>query len=112
SFPMLSLYDRLSPVQRDSGQGSHFDRWELHRAAMHDLDASGALLAGKLIVLAQTADPTGKLPVPIQVEGDEVGGEGTTYYQFILPLDRSAVPPPPATLPVTTDEKPKAGGKT
>ena len=29
-------------------------------------------------------------PIPLDVEGDKVTGNGTTFYQFILPLEHSA----------------------
>jgi hypothetical protein len=99
NFVLLSLYDHLPAP---SYEKDVIDRWELHRAALRDLDLSGPLGAGRLIVLAQT-ESDGPLPIPIEVEGDAVAGEGTTYYQFILPLDRSVIKPTtrPATKPTT-----------
>ena len=31
------------------------------------------------------------MPVPLEVEGDKVTGDGPVYYQFVLPLDARAV---------------------
>ena len=42
------------------------------------------------------------MPVPLEVEGDKVTGEGPVYYQFVLPLDRPA--PEPETTQTTTKE--------
>ena len=69
----------------------------MHRPDLRHLDMSGALAAGKLIVLAET-EP-GAMPIPIEVEGDLVTGEGVTYYQFLLPLNRTALSA--ATQPIT-----------
>jgi hypothetical protein len=98
NFAMLSLYNRLPPfsVLQDT---SFRTRYDLRRAALRHLDVSDALAAGKLIVLAQSAD-AGPLPIPVAVDGQEVGGEGFIYYQFLLPLDRSvldAAAPPAST---------------
>ena len=87
NFVLLSLYDHLPASGYDQSSRERFD---LHRAALRDLDLSGPLGAGRLIVLAQS-DPETPLPIPVEVEGDAVAGEGTSYYQFILPLDRSAI---------------------
>ena len=64
------------------------------------------------MILAQAE---GELPVPLDVEGERVKGEGVTYYQFILPLDRSklefAAPsvggdfPKPATRPASASAR-------
>jgi hypothetical protein len=32
----------------------------------------------------------------MEVAGDRVGGSGTTFYQFALPLDRAEIEIPPA----------------
>jgi hypothetical protein len=94
NFALLSLYDHLPA---GSKVPSGHDRMDLHRAVLRDLDVSAAVGAGQLVVLAESDDPRGPLPIPIEVEGDVVAGEGTTYYQFILPLDRSALNAAPTT---------------
>lgn len=96
NFVLLSLFDHLPSPGLEKGDR---ERWDMHRPALRGLDVSGALGAGQLIVLAQS-EPHSPLPVPIEVEGDIVTGDGVIYYQFILPLDRSAVNvKPPATKP-------------
>jgi hypothetical protein len=36
------------------------------------------------------AEAPGKLPFPMTVEGAPVGGDGINFYQYVLPIDRSA----------------------
>jgi hypothetical protein len=84
TIPMLSFFCRLPPAQ-NSPRG--LDRFELVRRNARHFDVSQAVSAGALVVLAESREP---LPIPLLVDGDRVGGEGTTYYQFVLPLDRSA----------------------
>jgi hypothetical protein len=103
NFVLLSLFDHVPVSALFQGRR---ERYDLHRPSLRHLDISGALAAGQLVVLAETESP-GPLPIPIEVEGTQVDGEGTTYYQFILPLDRSALPPPttaPTTKPATVAE--------
>jgi hypothetical protein len=47
------------------------------------------LTNGGLVVLAESEDERSPLPMPLEVEGDKIDGWGTTYYQFVLPLDTS-----------------------
>jgi len=82
SFPMLSLFSRLSPMQN----GDSANRMEIKRQGARGLDVSGAIAGGSLVILAQA---TGKLPYPATVEGDALMEEGPIYYQFVLPLDRT-----------------------
>jgi hypothetical protein len=91
SFPMLSLFDRLQPAKMNSENKTRF---ELLRRGGRFLDLSPAELAGGLIVLAEADDTP--LPFPFLVEGRPVGGQGTTYYQAVLPLDRSELEKPAA----------------
>ena len=84
SLAMLSFFERLPPVRNTDT--SRNDRTELLRRRARELDVSGALAAGALVVLAEADGP---LPFPFEVEGDPVGGTGVTLYQFLLPLDRS-----------------------
>ena len=82
AFPLLSLFDRLPPAAK-AGESTRFN---ILRRGKRQLDASSAVSAGELLILAQAE---GGLPIPVEVEGDRVSGEGVTYYQFILPLDHS-----------------------
>src|SRR5205085_2752017 len=95
SFPMLSLFDRLPPVK----SGQQADRFEIRRRGARRFDVSHAVGAGALIVLAQATTP---LPVPLTVEGDKPEGTGTTFYQYVLPIDRSAVEHAPEIVAATT----------
>jgi len=67
------------------------------------LDLSPAMSAGGLVIGARAMvdkDTTlTPLPVPISVSDTPVAGQGTTYYEFILPMDRSAVSGLPTTQP-------------
>lgn len=83
AFPMLSIYDRLKPPANTKDSGRRFEL--LRRGARH-LDLSHIVAAGDLLVLAETGGP---LPFPMEVEGDPLGGTGTTYYQFVVLVDRS-----------------------
>ena len=98
AFPMLSLYDRLTPQKNDRLDGSQ-NRTEVLRRAARDWDCSELVAAGQLVILAQAGKPglaadESPLPFPLEVEGERVSGTGQTFYQFALPLDRSELPPP------------------
>lgn len=101
SFPMLSLFDRMTPQPIRSGSGED-SRSELLRRGARRWDMSNVVAAGGLVVLAQAAGEPGTvpLPFPLEVEGDRVSGAGTVFYQFALPLDHSKVP----TLPESTTQ--------
>lgn len=92
SFPMLSLFDRLPPVKKDKSLS--LDPYTLLRRGARNLNMSAAMAAGELVVLAQADNQP--LPYTFDVNGDKVGGTGTVFYQFALPLERVAPPPPPA----------------
>lgn len=81
SLIVLSLFDHLQP-QMNSPQQS---RAETLRRGARQWDVSGALSAGAMIVIAEADDVP--LPAPLTVGGSPVDGKGTTYYQFILPVD-------------------------
>lgn len=96
SLPLLSFYERVGPdiglLDRD------WRRYEIIRRGGRDLDMSPLLAAGQLVIIAQADGP---LPLPMQVNGDKLEGEGVTIYQAALPIDRTGLdpPPPPATQP-------------
>ncbi len=95
SFPIVSLYDRL-PAMRNLG--NTMNRVDVVRRGVHGWDLSGAVAGGGLVVLAQSANDV--VPLPLTVEGDVPEGNGVTFWQFVLPLDRSQVnASPPTTLP-------------
>ena len=102
-FPILSVLDRLPPspnaIKTDSQTSAVSDdgsRVELYNRGARMLDAGKSIAAGQLVVLAASKGP---LPIPIQVDGDKMAGDGTTLYQFILPIDRGTADQP-ATRPV------------
>ncbi|HEX8524524.1 MAG TPA: hypothetical protein VF669_19875 [Tepidisphaeraceae bacterium] len=86
SFPMLSLFDRLTPMKNFPGGPQ--DRTDLLRRGGREFDVSGAVCAGSLVVLAE-ADGEQPLPFPLEVNGKPVQGRGAVFYQFVLPLERS-----------------------
>jgi len=84
SFPVMSLFERFAPMQNRQSS----DRADIIRHGGRSLDVSGAVASGSLVILAQGV---GALPYPAKVEGEPITAEGPIYYQFILPIDRSAV---------------------
>jgi hypothetical protein len=80
AFPMLSFFSRLPPVK-------NVNRIELLRRGQRQLDLGHAIAAGELVVIAEATDTP--IPIPLDVDGEKVTGNGTTFYQFVLPLDRS-----------------------
>jgi hypothetical protein len=109
AFPMLSFFSRLPPVRNPQ-------RVEVLRRGQRYLDLGHALAAGQLVVLAEANDTP--IPIPLDVEGDKVLGNGTTFYQFVLPLDRTApvvdeddVPAAPTNLVEKPGEPRRIGGK-
>ena len=98
TLPVLSLFGRLPPRNPASSERR---RVEILRTGARDLDVSNALLAGNLVVIAQADDQP--LPLPFKVEGRTPDGGGRVLYQFVMPIDRSAVNTrmmkPPTTQP-------------
>lgn len=93
---LMTVFDRLRPVEGKADESIFGgDRYELHRRSGRQLDASAAVSAGNLLVLARSA-PSSSLPFPLYVEGDLVEGEGTTYYQFVIPMERSGAATQPS----------------
>lgn len=86
SLPMMSFFDRLPPMKNEQRQ-ARATRMELRRRGGRWLDMSAAVASGQLVVIAEALGP---LPIPMEVEGDKVTGEGLILYQAALPLDRSA----------------------
>jgi hypothetical protein len=88
SLIVLSLFDRLKPSQRAPDDNS--DRLELVRRGARRLDCSAALAAGSMVIIAgeDLTGPSG-LPIPLEVNGDRVDGNGQRLYQFVVPMDNS-----------------------
>jgi hypothetical protein len=98
----LSFFDRM-PFWVNT---PNYTRAELMRLNGRFMDASPAVSAGRLVVMAQTPDDQAPPPLPLSVDGDEVAGTGLTLFQFVLPLDRTnereaseETPTPPTTAP-------------
>jgi hypothetical protein len=87
SLIALSLFDRLAPDQKSY---EHNDRIELFRRGARRLDCSAALTAGSMVVVARE-DVSGpvSLPIPLDVNGERVSGNGERLYQFVVPMDNS-----------------------
>ena len=108
SLPLLTIFDRVPPWQRDNGSVNGLNpRNDLMRRSGRTLDLVPAIEAGKLVVvgIASINGDTDKtpLPIPMTVNDNPVDGPGMTIFQFVLPLDRGGEdnPPQPATQPTT-----------
>jgi hypothetical protein len=97
---MLALFGRFGPHQTQPGSSYSGNRYEILRRRAREMDMSQSLASGQLVVFAQ-AD--GGTPLPLEVNGDRIEGEGVTFIQAALPLKRDKlIPPPvPATRPST-----------
>jgi hypothetical protein len=98
SLVIMSFFDRLKPMKNDAGTRRE-GRLELLRRGGRMLDMSGSIAAGAMVVIAEADGP---IPMPLEVEGDRITGDGLTFYQFVIPLDHSAVAS--TTQPTTQPE--------
>lgn len=87
TLPMFSFFDRLAPMKNSAVVNSKPTRFELLRRGGRELEMSQALAAGEMVVLAECE---GALPLPLTVQGTHVEGDGLIFYQFAIPMDRSA----------------------
>jgi hypothetical protein len=117
SFAILSFFDRIPVSRNRSRQQPQYehDRVDFLRRGLRHLDLSPAISGGKMAIIAVCTSENEPLPFPLEVQGDAIAGKGVVYYQFIIPVDRSAVlkdptqaTTQPATAPAT--QKGKAGG--
>ena len=95
TFVLLSFFSRLQPMENQTSDNR--DRADVLRRGARRLDRSAALAAGSLVILGHSYGP---IPVPLEVEGDKMTGDGPVYYQFVLPLQRDGVSA--ATQPAET----------
>jgi hypothetical protein len=108
-LPLLSFYDRLPPSQNARQEQS--SRFDYFRKGVRHLDMSAAISAGNMAVIAVADNREEPLPFPLRVQGDPIQGKGIVYFQFVLPVDRTAaVKLEPTTKPSTQPAKGKAEG--
>lgn len=88
SMSILSLFDRLPTPRNTAAPGDRSNRFDLLRTGARELDLSQILSAGGLVVLAQANGP---LPIPLEVEGRAVDGEGSILFQAVISLEHPAV---------------------
>jgi hypothetical protein len=101
AIPMLAMFDRLPPWAGE--KEPHTTRYEMRRYGARVLNLSPALSAGNMLVIARgmVNRDTGQtpLPIPLTVSDSPVTGQGSTIYEFVLPVDRSAISGEPTTMP-------------
>lgn len=86
SLPLASLIDRVPPMRNRQENNTFVQtRVDLLRIGARQWNVSPAIAAGNLVIIARAQ---GQLPMPLQVEGEHVEGEGTIFYQAVLPLSR------------------------
>jgi len=90
--PMLTFFDLLPPPRNEDKTENNFS---VLRRGGRNLNLSGAVLAGKLVVVAQA--PSSNIPCPLEVNDQKISGDGTTIFQGLVPIDGSAVNKPPTT---------------
>ena len=92
-YPMLSVFNRIPamPNTLKMDNSSNDDAVELYNRGARMLDASASIAAGQVVVIAAAKGP---LPIPLQVDDEKMTGDGTVFYQFILPIDRGSLDQP------------------
>jgi hypothetical protein len=96
SYVLVSFFDRLKPLYNDDPNNQ--TRVELIRRGARHLDRSASIAAGALVIIARSSGDL-PMPVPLEVEGEKITGDGPVYYQFVLPLDRSGLEAAASTQP-------------
>ena len=92
SWPLVALFGRCPTMTNFVDETTRVD---LLRRGVRQWDASPAVAAGALVIVAKS---TGPLPLPLTVDGETPTGDGRLFFQAAVPLDRSAVNTP-ATQP-------------
>jgi hypothetical protein len=116
SFPILSFFDRL-PVSRNKLKSNYKmeiesnDRANFLRRGVREYDISNAISGGSMAIIAVSATREEELPFPLEVQGDLIKGKGVIYYQFVVPVDRSAVNKAPTSQPATKPATQRTKGK-
>lgn len=88
-MPMLTFFDLLPTPKNQGKEESYFNI--LRRGGRH-LNLSGAVLAGKLVVVAQAYGSA--IACPLAVDDQKIAGDGITIFQAVLPLNGSAFSKP------------------
>lgn len=102
SVPVMALFDRIPPIRNEPAMS--FQRMELLRRGGRSLNLSHTLAAGDFVILAEVDNAA--LPVPVDVEGSRMTGEGRIYYQATLPLkNRTALIASLMNAPTTAPSK-------
>jgi len=104
SFPILSFFDRLPVTQNkidtsNNNQAPDGSRANFLRRGVREFDMSPAISGGSMAIIAVSDSKEEELPFPLDVNGDRIRGKGTIYYQFVVPVDRSAVTKAPTLKP-------------
>jgi hypothetical protein len=90
-FPLMTVFDRVPAMVNATNPNVYGkneigdDRIEFYNRGARILNASSSIAAGQLVIIATARGP---VPVPLSVDDDKMQGEGTVFYQFILPIDR------------------------
>jgi hypothetical protein len=103
--PILTFFDLLPPSANKADKSENCIN--LVRRGGRRLNLSGALLAGRLVIVGQSAGP---IPCPLEVNDQKIGGDGSTIYQAVLPIDASAFDTSPTTSPATSPTTSPATG--
>jgi hypothetical protein len=106
NVPMLTFFDLL-PTSMNRPNDKSEACITLTRRGGHRLNLSGALVAGRLVIVGQIASQP--VPCPLQVNDQKIGGDGMTIYQSVLPIDASVFDVAPTTAPATAPSSSDAG---
>ncbi len=86
---VLSFFSMLPPMTNINTQD---DAVVLLNRGAAEWDATAALSAGHVVIVAEAREQD--VPLPLEVEGRRVPGTGTVVTQFVLPLSRPVARPP------------------
>ena len=101
AVPILSFFDLIAPAKNNESR----KRVEFLRRGGQEMNMSAAVEAGKVVIVAQSADDLRPLPFPLTVDGSRVAGEGRVIYQFALTPDRAEMEKAARVAPVESSGK-------
>ena len=102
-YPLLSVFDRVPAMPNvlltSAGYQREWsnDRVDFYNRGARMINASPSISSGQLLILASTTDSP--IPIPLEVDDSKMKGQGSVFYQFVLPIDRGKMDAP-ATQPV------------